>query len=401
MQEDLGQSCVPTDERARQAMAIALMAGFAERTGLSGGRPPRRYLWTDAFAVCNWLGLARARRSPELRQLAVALIDQVHHVLGQHRADDARTGWLSGLSPDEGERHPTCGGLRIGKPLPERGPGDLFDPELEWERDGQYYHYLTKWMHALDQLTRFTGDPVGNQWGRELAAAAHAGFTHRPVAGGRARMCWKMSVDLKRPLVPSMGHHDPIDGLITYLQLAAGRASDAAGPDLEREIADMARIASGRDYTTDDPLGLGGLMTDAYRLDQLVRRGARGRELIAPLLAAADLGATAYLRTLPLDRPVYGRLAFRELGLAIGLHAARRMWFALQRDPRPHISAPTARRHLEQLVGHLPALAAIESFWSRPEHQQVDAWHAHRDINEVMLATCLAPDGYLELGAPA
>jgi len=347
--------------------------------------------------VCNWLGLARARQSSELRALAVELVDQVHHVLGQHRPDDPRSGWLSGLSPEEGEAHPTRGGLRIGKPLPERGPGEPFDPELEWERDGQYYHYLTKWMHALNQLTRFTGDPNGNLWARELAVAAHAGFTHRSVPGGRARMCWKMSVDLTRPLVPSMGHHDPIDGLITYLQLAADRGRDAPGPDLEREIADMARIASGRDYTTDDPLGLGGLLTDAYRVDQLIRRGARGRDLFAPLLAAADVGLAAYLRALPLERPVHRRLAFRELGLAIGLHAARRMWTDLQRDPQPHLSAPAARRHLEQLAGHLSALAAIESFWSQPEHQRLDTWLAHRDINEVMLATCLAPDGYLDL----
>ena len=32
--------------------AARLMADFAER--------PRRYLWTDAFAVCNFLALDRA-----------------------------------------------------------------------------------------------------------------------------------------------------------------------------------------------------------------------------------------------------------------------------------------------------------------------------------------------------
>ena len=31
------------------------MTRFAERTGLTGARLPRRYLWTDAFAVCNFL----------------------------------------------------------------------------------------------------------------------------------------------------------------------------------------------------------------------------------------------------------------------------------------------------------------------------------------------------------
>jgi hypothetical protein len=41
------------------------------------------------------------------------------------------------------------GGLRIGKPLKERGANEPIDESLEWDRDGQYFHYLTKWMHAL------------------------------------------------------------------------------------------------------------------------------------------------------------------------------------------------------------------------------------------------------------
>ena len=42
-------------------LASALMRDFAERSGLSSPRPPQRYLWTDAFAVCNFLGLARSQ----------------------------------------------------------------------------------------------------------------------------------------------------------------------------------------------------------------------------------------------------------------------------------------------------------------------------------------------------
>ena len=138
--------------------ASALMLGFAERTGLDSDSPPRRYLWTDAFAVCNYLGLARATGKQHYKELALQLIDQVHHVLGRHRDDDPRRGWISGLNIQEGESHPTRGGLRIGKQLPERGETDPFDERLEWERDGQYFHYLTRWMHALDCVARVTGN---------------------------------------------------------------------------------------------------------------------------------------------------------------------------------------------------------------------------------------------------
>src|SRR5512140_3193640 len=100
--------------------AAALMAEFAERTGVAADGEERRYLWTDAFAVCNFLGLARACADERYTRLALRLVERVHHVLGRHRADDRRRGWISGLGEDGGARHPTQGGLRIGKPLPER-----------------------------------------------------------------------------------------------------------------------------------------------------------------------------------------------------------------------------------------------------------------------------------------
>jgi hypothetical protein len=154
--------------------AITLMNDFAVRTGLDSDQPVQRYLWTDAFAVCNYLGLARNTGDQRYRDLVLRLVSQVHHTLGRHRQDDARHGWISGLAEGEGEAHPTRGGLRIGKPLPERGARDAFDERLEWDRDGQYFHYLTKWMHALDQLSRATGESRYNLWARELSPLVQA-----------------------------------------------------------------------------------------------------------------------------------------------------------------------------------------------------------------------------------
>ena len=108
----------------RQRIAVELLLRFAERTGLTGSGAPRRYLWTDAFAVCSFLGLTRVTGDGRYEGLALRLVDRVHHTLGRHRLDDPRTGWISGLSTREGEAHPTRGGLRIGKALPERRPGE-------------------------------------------------------------------------------------------------------------------------------------------------------------------------------------------------------------------------------------------------------------------------------------
>ena len=78
------------------------MADFAHRTGLTSDAPSRRYLWTDAFAVRNYLDLLLRTGDADYRDLAIRLIEAVHHVLGRHRPDDARAGWLSGLPEDEG-----------------------------------------------------------------------------------------------------------------------------------------------------------------------------------------------------------------------------------------------------------------------------------------------------------
>ena len=71
-----------------------------------------------------------------------------------------------------------------------------------------------------------TGDFTYNRWAVELAKTAHARFVYTPSSGKQKRMYWKMSIDLSYPLVPSMGLHDPLDGLITYSQLQATAAED-------------------------------------------------------------------------------------------------------------------------------------------------------------------------------
>lgn len=386
----------------RREEAIALMLSFAQRTGLDSDRPQRRYLWADAFALCNLLGLARATGEERYRALAQRMVDQVHHTLGRHRDDDPRTGWISGLSENEGESHPTRGGLRIGKKRPECGPNEPFDDQLEWERDGQYFHYLTKWMHALDQVAHATGRPRFNLWARELAETAYGAFTYLPAATARSRrMYWKMSIDLTRPLVPSMGQHDPLDGYITYIQLhstAASLPEPVGGPSLEDEINQFAAMLEGGEWATPDPLGIGGLLVDAFRLQQLMQHGALSYDrLLEALLAASFAGLEYYARSGDLQQSADYRLAFRELGLAIGLHAVGLMWETTHSNPGRSFGGPGVRARLQALMEYAPLREEIESFWRDPAHQRARTWSEHRDINEVMLATSLEPEGFLIL----
>ncbi|MEA2093508.1 MAG: hypothetical protein U9P11_02960 [Pseudomonadota bacterium] len=399
------QTEVGTMPDPRIEEAIALMNAFAERTGLVSEQPPRRYLWTDAFAVCNYLGLARTTGEQGYTERALQLIDQVHHTLGRHRDDERRAGWISGLAGDDGERHPTRGGLRIGKALAERGPREPLDERLEWDRDGQYFHYLTKWMHALDQVTRTTRQPRYNTWARELARSAFAAFTYQlSPAWEPRRMVWKMSIDLTRAQVASMGQHDPLDGYVSNLQLqstAAALPQPAAGPNLENDTRQYAMIMKRGEWATADPLGLGGLLVEAWRVQQLMQQGATPEaQLPDRLLDTALTGLRHYAQGGELRLPARHRLAFRELGLAIGLHAVERMQQAADHVAQRTTTSPRLRAQLQALMQYLSLREEIEAFWRDPEHQHAATWIEHQDINEVMLATSLAPDGFLLLLPP-
>ncbi len=377
------------------------MAEFADRTGLSPGKAPQRYLWTDAFAVCNFLELYRQTGDDQYQQTALRLVDQVHNTLGRHREDDSRTGWISGLNEQEGRRNPTMGGLRIGKEMNERRPGDDFDEDLEWDRDGQYYHYLTKWMHALNRVSRITGDAKYNQWAIGLAKTAHARFVYGPPSRGQKRMYWKMSIDLSHPLVQAMGQHDPLDGFITYSQLQATAGKDAgksSALDLRPEIADLSRICEGKNWTTDDPLGIGGLLSDACRVAQLLISHDFGQpHLLQILLDSSLIGLESYRRQNPLKLPAEYRLAFRELGLSIGLRGMEKLQGLIGNHPDIFDRRGSLDLQMEALRPYGALRNKIEIFWLELSNRETNSWMAHRNINMMMLATSLAPEGYLTL----
>jgi hypothetical protein len=325
--------------------------------------------------VCNFLELYRQTGDEECKHLALRLVAQVHDTLGRHRRDDGRTGWISGLSEEEGGRHPTLGGLRIGKGMRERDPEEPYDENLEWDRDGQYYHYMAKSIHAR--------------------------FTYLPSSGSRKRMYWKMSIDLSRPLVPSMGQHDALDGYITYIQLQATAEKDterATGQDLGPEIVDMARMCEGKTWTTDDPLGIGGLLCDACRAAQLGFDDPTDKhDLVVALLESSLQGLRYFARGNSLSSPVDYRLAFRELGLSIGLRALQRLQRLIETNPDLFGKTHQVHPAIESLIRYVPLGEKIETFWLRRPNRESRTWKEHREINMVMLATSLAPGGYLAL----
>lgn len=374
--------------------AVRLLDDFAVRSGLAPATAaPVRYLWTDALAVCAWLGLYGRTGEARFLSLAEALIAQVHAVLGKHRDDDPRTGWLSGLDERAGNAHPTTGGLRIGKERPEREPGAPYDESAEWHRDGQYLHYLTKWMHALSRAHAATGTAAYRAWAEELAIVAHRRFVIRDARTGAPRYAWKMRIDLSGPQVAASGLHDALDMYVTCHEIraqqrAAGTQETAAA--LERERRAAARMLTQRSWASADPLGIGGLLFDAARIAAMIDAGMMPDDgLDARLLHDAALGLGEFVATGALRAPAAQRLAFRELGLSAGLHALTLIRARSQRADG--VLGPS----LQRLTRYFPLAAQIEAFWCVSAHRRVASWREHENINAVALATSLVPEQYL------
>jgi hypothetical protein len=249
----------PLSAAAKRQAAMELMNRFAFRTGLLRSYDDslsRRYLWTDSFAVCNFLGFAATedQRRDGYEVLALDLVTSVHGSLGRFRADDLeRSGkWISDLPEEEGKKHPTAGGLRIGKKLRERSVSDPVDSNTEWDKDGQYLHYLTKWACALHQMSEYFDDSKYNAWAAELLSVAADKFVYSSGVG-QQRMYWKMSIDLSRPQVSSMGAHDPLDGYVTLSKIMS--KSTAPDDDLEKKRMIFRSMIQNISMSTDDPLG--------------------------------------------------------------------------------------------------------------------------------------------------
>ena len=88
------------------------------------------------------------------------------------------------------------------------------------------------------------------------------------------------------------------------------------------------------------------------------------------------------------------RLAFRELGLAIGLRA---LPIITDVTNKYTIENRSLRRAAGLLQQYETFAEEIVSAWL-PHAKKPDAsWQAHRDINDVMLATALIPEAFLSI----
>ena len=131
--------------------------------------------------------------------------------------------------------------------------------------------------------------------------------------------------------------------------------------------------------------GVGSLLLDACRIAQLDRvQPFDDPRLLERVLDSARGGQENSLESGEFSRPESQRLAFRELGLAIGLQAADFI-------PKPTVAV------VDEFDAYPGLATALQAFWLTCAQRATDTWLAHPNINEVMLATALIPGGVLDL----
>ncbi|CAJ1954722.1 unnamed protein product [Cylindrotheca closterium] len=410
------------DWERRQNATKEILDTFVKRTGVSQSsakqdngtmnhRSPlrrRRYLWTDAFALANFVSLShnteKKERQPEKATAAVYqeharnLMDAVHETLAKHRLGHKEPHKAATWLPNASNEHPTAGGLRIGKPEDERPLNIPYNSETEWDKDGQYFHYLTKWATALDMVTRGCGDTIYTKWAMELLRVAASKFvTHQY---GRPQMYWKLSIDMSRPQVSSQGARDALEGYILANRLIATcEQCQICTPllptmfHLQGIFYSMIHIVE----TNDDPLELGGMLLDICQLDMLQKQmgpDVHRKALLNDMKHAVLSGLESIAQSKELKGPPNERTPFRELGLSLGLRVVEQV--LLDESFSSLLSITSKLSTFEEILVFLPLAEQIETYWMDPQRQLASSWTDHLDMNEIMLASTLNPNCWLQ-----
>ncbi|KAL7503978.1 hypothetical protein ACHAXN_001679 [Cyclotella atomus] len=237
----------------------------------SNATPQRRYLWTDAFAVLAYQTISNiysagghVQEANIYKDAADKLIDTVHNCLGKPRSgreEDAMkpckmspTGYV---------------GMRIGKVESQ------IDTDYGMRCDGQYFHYIDKWLFALSRTGHIED-------GLRIAKSIFPYFFSKADHSSSGGIRWKLSVNASPPkaLPPTHGpNDDTLNALVVYTMLESQRIHlNDCMPSLSLESEIQMLQESLKHYhphVTDDPLGWG---LEAI-FDQFVEGHPRTRQL--------------------------------------------------------------------------------------------------------------------------
>jgi len=233
-----------------------------------------RYLWTDAHGVCNYISLYKATNDPIYIEKTENLINSVYTVLGRPK------------------------GIRIGQ---------------EPDRDGQYFHYLTKWIFALTQFSKIKQEY--HQKAVDLVKTIHPKFYIKNKG-----IYWKMLEDLSGPY-PGYGYGglDYYDGYCVYKLL------DPVA--LSSEINDMRKLIDKNypNFSCSQDLGLGEIlwMSHFYKDEDWAKYVSQQAIETLDIMWVDKGEKGGYFCRNPGAEKV--KFAFTNFGVSVGLQAAN-LW---------------------------------------------------------------------------
>ena len=117
--------------------------------------------------------------------------------------------------------------------------------------------------------------------------------------------------------------------------------------------------------------------------------------LLENLLSSGLAGLDSFTGSGYLELPARSRLAFRELGLSIGLAGIEKLPEWMGKNPKVFNMTGSHHQLVKGLLEYVPLREKIEQFWLDGRNRETSTWSDHREINRVMLATSLAPEGFL------
>ena len=325
----------------------------ADEAGLCADGRQRRYLWTDAFGVLSYISLAKRYEkdgkpddAQKYTKAANTLIDVVHECLGKPRSPSS----VDAMQPSSSS--PTgYVGLRIGKVDTRK----VTDYGMRY--DGQYWHYVDKWLLALNRAGR-------NEDALRIAKSVFPYFFDAGPHGDghEGGIRWKLSVDATAPspLQRASASDDGLVALIVFSILQQHAGGDAKEhTDLTKEIRLLqASLGYYRPRVTDDPLGWG--LEALY--DEFLEGHPRRNAL-------ASVASSAL-------HPSHMSLPFRLYGAMIGARTAG--------------IGPSTDKLIEKALEY-------------EKHAEARGYEEHSSINRVMLAmSLLCPGSALDrqLGDP-
>jgi hypothetical protein len=121
----------------------------------------------------------------------------------------------------------------------------------------------------------------------------------------------------------------------------------------------------------------------------------KNEALLESVLNSALMGLETFVMNETLNYPAGYRLAFRELGLSIGLSGVENLQKWSEENSSLFSRESSVHQRIEDLMEYAALREKIERFWMDDENRKASTWISHREINMVMLATSLAPGRFL------